>query len=132
MKEILASVPVYERKQTRMPASLYNLVSIGLKRLPAPIRFPLPKLRTLELLLDHDAWIVVDNSLNDIPVLAWLDFEAQGRSNLHEPVPCYLNLYHAHGEMLLPRIMEAMEIILGERLAGDDDDDKVVEFRDHD
>lgn len=128
MKEILASVPVYERKETEVPANLYNLVAIALKRLKAPIRFELPRLRTLELLLDRDAWIVVDTRLNDIPVLAWLDFATQGRTSLHEPVPCYLNLYHVHGQMLLPRIIEAMEIILGEQLAGDDDDDKVLGF----
>lgn len=129
MKEILSSVPIYERREAELDAGLVNLVTIALKRLPAPVRISLPKLRTLDLLLDSDAWVVVDNSLNDIPVLAWVDFQLQGRSSLHQPVSCHLNLYHAHGDKLLSRIVEAMELILGERLTEDSDEAQVVEFR---
>ncbi len=117
MKEILRDLPVFERRQVSISAEHFNIVSIALKRLGRPIRFALPRLRTLDILLDDDAWVVVDRALNEIPVMAWLDFAVEKRDTLHQPIRCSLNLYHAHGAMLIPRILEAVDLILGERLA---------------
>jgi len=117
MKSYLADIPVYERLQTTVSAEHFNLVKIALKRLGSPIRLELPKLRTLDFLLDEETWIIVDRSLNDIPVMAWLDFETKNRS-LHEPLNCTLNLYHAHANIIKPRVIEAMTLLLGEQLAG--------------
>jgi hypothetical protein len=117
MKSYLADIPVYERLKTTVSAEHFNLVKIALKRLGSPIRLELPKLRTLDFLLDEETWIIVDRSLNDIPVMAWLDFETKNRS-LHEPLNCTLNLYHAHANIIKPRVIEAMTLLLGEQLAG--------------
>jgi hypothetical protein len=116
MKSYLNDIPVYQRLETTVKAEHFNLVKIALKRLGSPIRLELPKLRTLDFLLDEETWIIVDRSLNDIPVMAWLDFETKDRS-LHEPLKCRLNLYHAHATIIHSRVIEAMTLLLGEKLA---------------
>lgn len=123
MKRDLTDIPVYERVDTTVLAEHFNLVKISLKRLGSPIRLELPKLRTLDLLLDEETWIIVDRSLNDIPVMAWLDFKTKDRS-LHEPLPCTLNLYHAHANIIHQRVIEAMTLLLGEKLAALEKHDK--------
>ncbi len=115
MKSYLIDIPVYERLETSVSAEHFNLVRIALKRLGSPIRLELPKLRTLDFLIDEETWIIVDRSLNDVPVMAWLDFETRDRS-LHEPLKCTLNLYHAHATIIQPRVIEAMTLLLGEKL----------------
>ena len=116
MKSDLTDIPVYERLKTTVSAEHFNLVKISLKRLGSPIRLELPKLRTLDFLLDEETWTIVDRHLNDIPVMAWLDFETKDRS-LHQPLNCTLNLYHAHATIIRPRVIEAMTLLLGEKLA---------------
>ena len=116
MKSYLTDIPVYQKLKTAVSAEHFNLVQIALKRLGSPIRLELPKLRTLDFLLDQETWIIVDRTLNDIPVMAWLDFETKDRG-LHEPLNCTLNLYHAHANIIHPRVIEAMTLLLGEQLA---------------
>lgn len=116
MKSYLTDRPIYERLKSTVSAEHFNLVQIALKRLGSPVRLKLPKLRTLDFLLDEETWIIVDRSLNDIPVMAWLDFDTRNRS-LHEPLNCTLNLYHAHASIIQPRVIEAMTLLLGEKLA---------------
>lgn len=116
MKRDLTDIPVYERIKTTVSAEHFNLVKIALKRLGNPIQLELPKLRTLDFLLDEETWIIVDRSLQDIPVMAWLDFDTKDRS-LHEPLNCNLNLYHAHASIIQHRVIEAMTLLLGEKLA---------------
>ena len=115
MKSYLDDIPVYSSSQTSVSAEHYNLVQIALKRLSSPIRLELPKLRTLDFLLEEETWIIIDRSLNDIPVMAWLDFETKDRS-LHAPLACTLNTYHAHANIIQPRVIEAMTLLLGEKL----------------
>ena len=113
----LEDVPVYETRLTTVAAAHYNLVHVARKRLEPSIRIALPGLRTLDLILDEEAWIVVDRALAEVPVVAWLEFRP-GERALHEPVPCRMNLYHLAGRMVVPRTLEAMSLILGERLGG--------------
>jgi hypothetical protein len=84
------------------------------------LHIELPRLRTLELILEKDSWIVIDQALNDMPVLAWLDFELGQRSSLHEPIPCQRRTYHTHAPLIVEKVFEAMHLILGERLGGKD------------
>ena len=116
MKSYLDDIPVYASIRSTVSAEHFDLVQIALKRLGSPIRLELPKLRTLDFLLDEETWIIIDRSLNDIPVMAWLDFETKGRS-LHAPLVCTLNTYHAHANIIQPRVIEAMTLLLGEKLA---------------
>lgn len=121
MKSKLEDLPTFEIRHVTVEAIHYNLVQVALKRLGQPLRFALPKLRTLDLHLEKEAWIVVDKSLNDIPVMAWVDFDTTDRSNLHENIPCTLKIYHSHAGILIKKVMEAMTLLLGEQLDLPDD-----------
>ncbi len=112
----LDEVPVFEYRDGEIPANHYNHVQLALKRLGEDLRFPIPKLKHLDLILQKDAWIIVDRVLNDVPVAAWTDFQTEHRASLHEPIKCRIRLYHAHGAIILQRTLEAMELILGEKL----------------
>jgi hypothetical protein len=60
---------------------------------------------------------VVDHDMNDIPILAWTDFQVEGRSALHEPIPCQLKTYHMHAKVILERVSEFMGQELAVRIA---------------
>ncbi|MCB1857710.1 MAG: hypothetical protein KDI63_05535 [Gammaproteobacteria bacterium] len=112
-------VPTYSRWNTAVDALHYNHVCCSLKRSRGDIRLDLPGLRTLDLILQENAWVVVDRAFNDIPVVAWCDFQAAGRDNIHLPVRCMVRLFHAHGELIMTRVLEAMELLLGEQFDPD-------------
>ncbi|WP_455209662.1 hypothetical protein [Kaarinaea lacus] len=113
----LKDIPVFEYRDTHVNAGHFNHVQVALKKLGDSIRFPIPKLKHLDLILEKDAWVIVDHVLNDIPVAAWTDFQTQQRSDLHQPIRCRLRLYHANADLILARTLEAMELLLGEQLA---------------
>ncbi len=115
-KSRLEGLPRYSAETTQVDAPLYNEVRLALLRLESPIRFRLPSLRHLEMIIDEDSWICVDVSLYEIPVLAWTDFKAVGRSNLHEPVGCSFYTYHAHAEKIVDEIKESIRVTISERL----------------
>jgi len=117
MSSRLDDIPIYELIGSSITAANYNLVQIAFKRLGEPVEIPLTGLRRLELILDHDAWVVVDHDMNDIPILAWTDFQVEGRSALHESVPCHLKTYHMHAKVILERVTEFMEQELAARIA---------------
>ena len=116
MKSRLDELPRYSSRACVLPAATYNRIRLGLLRLGCPLRSALPGMRTLEMVLEHDAWICVDSGLNDYPILAWVEFQSAGRSALHEPVPCRLFTYHAHAELIEPQVLEKIQAVLGHRL----------------
>lgn len=109
-------VPVFELRDGVVEAGHYNHVQVALNRLGEELRLALPGLKTLELILQRDAWVVVDRAFNEIPVVAWTDFQVEDRSALHAPVPCRIRLYHANAGIILKRVLEAMDRILNDRL----------------
>jgi hypothetical protein len=113
----LDDIPIYARRDGKLDANYYNHVQLALKRLGDEIRLPIPKLKHLDLILQKTAWIIVDRVLNDVPVVAWTDFETNNRNNLHEPIKCQVKHYHANAIMIMNRTLEAMELLLGEQLA---------------
>ncbi|MEJ2346005.1 MAG: hypothetical protein P8090_11450 [Gammaproteobacteria bacterium] len=116
MRSRLDDLPRYATRTYRMPAARFNAVRLALLRLGEPVRFALPGLRTLEMVLEQQAWICVDSGLNDFPVLAWVDFEAGGRNALHEPVSCMLYTYHAHAHIIEARVLQAVSEFVDRRL----------------
>jgi len=112
----LNDIPVYEQTAVTVSAADYNLVTLALKRLGEPLQVSLPGLRTLALILDREAWVVIDTSLNDIPVLAWTEFQAQHRQNLHEPIACLRKIYHSHALIICNKVNDIMRNDLGRRL----------------
>ena len=90
-----------QRLETRagtVSAVHFNHVQTGLHRLHVKLRYQIPKLKHLDLVLQKDAWIVVDKVLNDMPIIAWTNFEADHRDTLHEPIKCEIRLFHFAAE----------------------------------
>ena len=94
-------------------AQYFNVAQTALKRSKEPIRFKIPTLNHLDLLVQQDAWIIVDRVLYDMPIVAWTDFELDDRDNLHEPIPCEVRLFHFAARMVLNTTLKAMQDILG-------------------
>ncbi|MBI3563542.1 MAG: hypothetical protein HY080_17695 [Gammaproteobacteria bacterium] len=117
LRSRLEELPSYESRESQVAAGYFNLVKVALNRLDKPLRFELPRLRTLELILEADAWVVVDCALNDFPIVAWLNFATQRRSTLHQPIPCQRRTYHAHATMIVDRVLDALPLIVGEQLS---------------
>ena len=101
----------------RLEAAYYNRVRLALRRLGCPLRVALPRHRGLEAILDDDAWLCVDTTRDDLPVLAWRAFATCGRNSLHEPVDCRLDLYHWHAGLIMGTALEALDAALSTRLA---------------
>jgi len=131
MKYRLDDLPVYELCSTTIRAADYNLVKIAVKRLGSPLRLEIPRLRTLDFILEEDTWVIVDRSLNDIPIIAWVNFDEKHRAGLHEPVECERRTYHVHALIIVDKALEAMHLMLGERLADitPDSGNAVVEIK---
>ena len=115
-------VLILDKRPDNVDAHYFNVAQTALKRIGEQIRFKIPTLNHLDLILQEDAWIVVDRVLNDMPVVAWTDFQTQGRDNLHEAVPCEVRLYHFAARMILKTTLDAMENILAHSLAEQHDD----------
>lgn len=68
MRSRLDELPRYSSRSCLMAAATYNRIRLALLRLGSPLRLPLTGLRTLEMVLEKDAWVCVDASLNDHPI----------------------------------------------------------------
>ncbi len=117
MRSRLDHLPVFESRTATIRAEDYNLVKIALKRLGSPLRFEIPNLHTLDFIFENDAWIIVDRRLDDIPIIAWLNFDIKNRAGLHEPVECECRTYRAQALIIVDKSFEAMHLMLGEQLA---------------
>jgi len=111
----LDELPVYETLQVTLDANRYHHAARAVREL-GPLRLPLHGLRELAVVVQADAWVVVDGTLDDLPVMAWSDFVPDPEGPLHRPVRCRLRLFHAHAGLLVERALEALELLLGEAL----------------
>jgi len=116
MSTRIDTMPVYASRLDRVSASQYNLWRRARLHLPMPLRIELSELKSLALIVEQDCWVVVDPRQYDLPVLAWVKFQDQGRSDLHTPVPCTLNYYHFMASQLRSRVLVLMEQHLEEYL----------------
>ena len=112
-------VPQLSSRPGKVNALYYNHVQTALKSMGDQIRLKIPKLKHLDLILQKDAWVIVDTVLNDIPIAAWTNFNTSHRESLHEPIQCEIRFFHYAATMVLNRTLEAMELMLGEILEGD-------------
>jgi len=124
-------VTLLHDREGKVEAVYFNEVQTALKRFGRQIRFPIPKLKHLDLILQKDAWIVVDRALHDFPVLAWTRFQIEGRDSLQESIQCEIRIFHFAASMILRRTLEAMDLMLGEQLSEVMTDEKadVLPFR---
>ena len=110
----LNDIPTLKSLPSTVTADRYNRVRLALRRLENPLRIELPKLRSLDFILEDEIWAIVDRDLNDIPVVAWTDFEP--RSSLHQPVHCTMRIYHLHADAIVEQALEKLDEILEARL----------------
>ena len=124
-------VPQLASRAGKVNALYYNHVQSALKQLSNQIRLKIPRLKHLDLIIQKDAWIIVDTVLNDVPIAAWTRFETKGRSNLHEPIRCEIRFFHYAASMIMNRTLEAMELMLGELMQQytSDDESKVLPIK---
>ncbi|RMH20241.1 MAG: hypothetical protein D6698_04630 [Gammaproteobacteria bacterium] len=87
-------MPVLVSRDVEIESVLYNLWRRARLHLALPIRFAIPVTGKMILIVEAESWIVVDGNRNDLPILAWVDFQDKGRDSLHTPVQCTLNYYH--------------------------------------
>lgn len=85
----------------------FNRIRLILAHSAKPLRLSLPRHRGLEVILDQDAWLVVDSLKGDEPVLAWTAFK-RPHTALHEPVNCEVRLYHTHAGLIMGSALEAL------------------------
>ena len=85
-------------------------------RLGTPIFVRLPDLKEMELILEADAWVVLDHNRGEVPVLAWVDFRPTSQRGLHEPVDCTLHYYHFMASGIRAKVLDCMAAGLEEAL----------------
>lgn len=117
MANRLGDVPIYAQRPDAIEARHYNLWRRARQHFGHPLRLTLPGLSGMELILDDAAWVVVDARQFDLPVLAWVEFQDQGRA-LHTPVPCKLNYYHYAASRLRGRVLDLLQQALDDKLHG--------------
>ena len=103
----LWGVPALEEYAHRVPAQAYNLWRRCWSRRRAGLRFDLQGLPPMALDLEERLWVIVDTSLNDMPILAWSDFRDADRA-LHEAVPCTVTHFHFGASTLRDRAIERL------------------------
>lgn len=105
MKSRIDEVPKLKTQPAVVDGRRYNQVALGLRRLKGPLRLPLAGLRGMDLLVDKEAWVCVDRTLYDLPVIAWTDFRPATRRAIHEVVPCLLHYYHINAELITESVL---------------------------
>lgn len=112
----LREMPRYSIADGNIEACHYNQLRLALRRLPGPIRLSLTGLPHIDMIIDNDSWVCVDTSLNDLPIIAWTDFDTHARQGLHAPVHCRLHYFHYKAGMLVLKVLDTTAALLAERL----------------
>ena len=112
VKSRIENLPAYEIRKASVSARHFNRVRVALTRLGGPLCLPLKNLRDLGVYLDEELWVCYDHSLNDIPVIAWTDFDTAHRAGLHDKVSCTLRLYHSHADVVIDKVLATVYDLL--------------------
>ena len=117
MKTRLENLPRYQTEHTVVEAPLLNLIKLALIRIKSPLRLSISSLKNIDVILEHEYWACIDSSLNDIPVLAWTDFQTSARSDLHTPIDCKLYSFHAQADLIINTVINDIQSQLKSRLS---------------
>ena len=113
-KSRLNDIPTLKSLPGSIAAARFNRVRLALTRLENPMRIELPGLRSMDFILENQVWAIVDRNHNDIPIVAWTDFEP--RTTLYQPVPCTIRIYHLHADAIIDQALQKLDTILETRL----------------
>ena len=117
MKSRLNDIPIIKSVPSYVGATHFNRVRLSQLRLDNSLRLELFSLRGLDIVIEDDAWVCIDRTLGDLPVLAWTDFDKNNRQGLHQPVPCKLRFYHNHADLICGTVLDDLGRILERRLS---------------
>lgn len=108
MKSRIEDIPKLKTEPSAIDGGRYNQICIGLLHAGGPLRIELPGLRGMDIIIDEAAWVCVDRTLYDLPVLAWTDFNKSSRESLHAPIKCLLHYYHIHAELIKDTVLNTV------------------------
>ncbi|MGD8558881.1 MAG: hypothetical protein PVG89_03605 [Gammaproteobacteria bacterium] len=117
MKSRLNDIPIIKSVPSYVGATHFNRVRLSQLRLDKSLRLELFSLRGLDIVIEDDAWVCIDRTLGDLPVLAWTEFDRKNRKGLHQPVPCKLRFYHNHADLICGTVLDDLGRLLERRLA---------------
>lgn len=117
MPNRLSEVPAMASARMRMPAKRYARARQALRHTADPLRMALQGLRGLDVIIEEQVWLCVDRTLDDLPVIAWLEFEPEPGRGLLDPVPCRVQFYHFHAQAIMDCVLERVDELLEARLA---------------
>ena len=117
MKSRLNDIPIIKSVPSYVGATHFNRVRLSQLRLDESLRLELFSLRGLDIVIENDAWVCIDRTLGDLPVLARTDFDKNSRNGLHQPVPCKLRFYHNHADLICGTVLDDLGRILERRLS---------------
>ncbi len=112
----LKGVPVYERQIIEIEAKRFNRVRLALLRLGRPLRFLIPGLQDVAMIIDGETWLCVDQSMSDLPIVAWTRFQTSGRTALHTPIICEQLYFHTHAALVAETAIIQTELYLSRAL----------------
>lgn len=123
-------LPVLSAWPTRVAAMDYNAAARCLARAGRCYRLELPDMFRLALIVQSDAWIVVDAGSGDMPMAAWAGLCPPPDRGLHEPVPCELRYFHAAAGKVVSRLRGNLDGLLADAVPGGDatDGPSVIPF----
>lgn len=117
MPNRLSDVPAMATARMSMPAQRYARARRAIRHAHGSLRTALRGLRGLDLIVEEQLWLCVDRTLEDLPVIAWLDFHPEPGRGLHDPIPCRVQLYHFHAQAIMDTVLERMDEFLEASLA---------------
>lgn len=112
----IADLPTLNRMTSEVDAAHFNAIRLGILRLGAPLRIAMTGLKNLDIVLENQLWVCVDNSLDDFPIVAWMNFAVSERAGLQDPVQCEIRFYHSHAGMIMKRLLDITQKEIEEKL----------------
>jgi len=110
MLKHLNDAPVLSVTPCQLDAKVFNTLRLATLRLKTPIRLMLPGLRAMDIVIDHRLWVVVDRALDDLPIVAWDQFD--NRNAIHSPVACRMRCFHFHAATIATKaLLLAQELV---------------------
>jgi len=93
-------------------ATTFNLARLALLRVDNPLQISLTEHRCLDVILNSQQWLCVDTCSDNMPIMAWREFDIQHRNALHQPINCKLYLYHTHASMIMGSALDCLHQVL--------------------
>ena len=104
----------YQVLKTGLRSEDFNKIRLGILRLGSPLELNFNEVKGLRCILDDHAWIFVDRYVDDMPLLAWMNFGS--RSALTENISCELRLYHFKADLLVEKALEVTSQTIDKQL----------------